>query len=57
MSVTDAAAMLAVGEDAVKRYLLRGQLEGFRLPGGHYRVYVDSVDRLMKGKVGIHVED
>ena len=39
--------MLQVDRDTVKRYLENGKLEGFQLPGKHWRVYKNSVEKMM----------
>lgn len=49
LTPAQAAHLLGVGVDAVTRYFDEGQLEGFRLPSGHRRIYAESVDE-MRGK-------
>lgn len=41
--------MLAVSDESVKRYIQNGKLEGFRLPGGSYRVFTSSITAMMNG--------
>jgi len=48
LTTTEAGKILGLGDEAVKRYLQAGRLEGFKLPGGHYRVFADSVEKLMR---------
>jgi excisionase family DNA binding protein len=45
----DVCERLAVSDETIKNYLDSGRLEGFKLPGGHWRIYSDSVDALMNG--------
>jgi excisionase family DNA binding protein len=35
--------ILGVSDETVKRYLADGKVEGFRLPGGRWRIYADTV--------------
>lgn len=48
MSTTQAGEILSVSDETIKRYLANGKLEGFKLPGGYYRIYEDSVQSLMR---------
>jgi excisionase family DNA binding protein len=47
LSTTQAGKLLSVSDETIKRYLAAGTLKGFKLPGGYYRVFRDSVDALM----------
>lgn len=48
LTTAQAAAMLAVSKDTIRRYVRLGQLEAVRLPSGHYRVYEDQVRKLLR---------
>lgn len=48
LTTAQAAEMLAVSKDTIRRYVRLGQLEAVRLPSGHYRVYEDQVRRLLR---------
>ena len=50
MRTSTAAKILGVTTHTVRNYLDAGKLEGFALPGGMWRVYRDSLDKLMEGK-------
>jgi excisionase family DNA binding protein len=47
--VAEVADLLAVTERTVLRWLDRGQLEGFRSPGGAWRIPGTAVERLRRG--------
>jgi len=47
MTTTEVANLLEVSDETVKSYILKGKLEGFKLPGGHFRIYSSSVAALM----------
>ena len=51
LSVGQAAQLLGVGVDTVHRYLDLGILEGHRLPTGHRRITLESVDRTKRVRV------
>ena len=53
LSVGQAAQLLGVGVDTVHRYLELGILEGHRLPTGHRRITLESVDRTKQSRVRI----
>lgn len=53
LSVGQAAQLLGVGVDTVHRYLDLGILEGHRLPTGHRRITLESVDRTKESRVRI----
>ena len=46
ISTADAAKRLGVSDETIKRYIFGKQLEGFKLPGGHYRIWLDSIDKM-----------
>jgi excisionase family DNA binding protein len=46
LTTGEAAALLGVSVDTVKRYLAQGRLEGINLPSGHRRITRQSVDTL-----------
>lgn len=46
LTTGEAALLLGVSIDTVKRYLEQGVLEGRTLPSGHRRLTRDSVDRV-----------
>jgi predicted site-specific integrase-resolvase len=39
--------MLQMNPMTIKRYLAKGTLDGFKTPGGHYRIFEDSVLKMM----------
>ncbi len=45
-TVADVALQLGVRKQTVYRWIAAGQLRGFRLPGGHFRVPVEELERL-----------
>jgi predicted site-specific integrase-resolvase len=45
-----AAKILGVTPVTVNTYLENGDLEGFKLPSGKWRVFLDSVDALTTGE-------
>lgn len=45
--VSQAAEALGVSSESIRRYLKQGQLRGFQLPGGTWRVDSESVDELI----------
>jgi excisionase family DNA binding protein len=53
LSVGQAALMLGVGVDTIHRYLDLGTLEGTRLPSGHRRITLTSVERAKASRVRI----
>lgn len=53
LSVGQAAQLLGVGVDTVHRYLDLGILEGHRLPTGHRRITLESVDRTKASRVRV----
>lgn len=48
LTTAQAAEMLAVSKDTIRRYVRLGQLEAVRLPSGHYRVHEDQVRALLR---------
>ena len=46
MSVTELAARLGVERKSVYRWLEAGLIIGFRLPGGHYRIPLNELERI-----------
>jgi len=49
LSLGQAASMLGVSVDTVRRYLDNGTLDGCVLPSGHRRIYADSVNAVLAG--------
>lgn len=47
-----AAQLLDVTPATIRSYCEEGKLEFYVLPGGHLRVYRDSLDRMRKGTHG-----
>lgn len=43
LRVDEAATLLDVHEDTVRRWLAEGKLAGIRTPGGHWRVRAESL--------------
>lgn len=48
LTTTEVCNLLRVSDETVKTYILSGKLEGFKLPGGHFRIYADSVTAFMR---------
>ena len=46
ISVTELAARLGVERKSVYRWLEAGLIVGFRLPGGHYRIPLNELERI-----------
>ena len=46
VSTAEAARILGVSDETVKRYFIEKKLDGFKLPGGHYRIFQSSIDRM-----------
>jgi excisionase family DNA binding protein len=53
LAVGQAALMLGVGVDTIHRYVDLGTLEGTRLPSGHRRITLESVERMKASRVRI----
>jgi excisionase family DNA binding protein len=49
LTAKEAADLLHVTDETIRRYVDAGTLEGFRLPGNYVRVFADSVTALMNG--------
>lgn len=49
LSFREACAALGVSRYTLLRYLESGQVDGFRLPGGHWRIRRESVERIRTG--------
>jgi excisionase family DNA binding protein len=47
LTTTQVAERLQVSDETVKNYYVNGDLEGFRLPGGHLRIFADSVAKIL----------
>lgn len=47
VSVSEAARRLSLTADIVRRAVDTGQLDAIRSPGGHRRIIVDSIDRML----------
>lgn len=46
----EAAALLRVDGRTVKRWAQQGKLDGFRTPGGHWRIDEEAVRRMLHGR-------
>ena len=46
----EAAALLRVDARTVKRWAQQGKLDGFRTPGGHWRIDEEAVRRMLHGR-------
>ena len=47
LTVDQVSRRLAVGPDAVRRWLRGGQMPGYRLPGGDWRIRPEDVDAVL----------
>ena len=47
LTVDQVSRRLAVGPDAVRRWLREGQMRGYRLPGGDWRIKTEDVDAVL----------
>lgn len=47
ISIAEAALMLTVSQDTVRRAVDRGDLDSYRTPGGHRRVSLVDVQRMI----------
>ena len=50
MTPSDAARALGVGVKSIRHWLDKGDLEGFTTPGGHARIFTDSVEKIKNNK-------
>lgn len=57
LSVPDAAAYLAVSVETVRRLLLEGQIQGFRLSRAKVRIFKSSVSRYLEEQQTVPVYD
>jgi excisionase family DNA binding protein len=48
VSTKTACKMLGLSDESVKRYIMAGTLRGFRLPSGHFRVELSSIEELIE---------
>jgi excisionase family DNA binding protein len=46
VAVSEAARALGVSVDTIHRWFDDGTLDGFRLPSGHRRILLDSIEHL-----------
>jgi excisionase family DNA binding protein len=46
LSIREAGLRLRVSTDTVRRYLTSGQIKGFRLPSGVWRVPTSEIERI-----------
>jgi len=51
----EAADMLGVSRDSIRRYVDSGAIDGITTPGGHHRIDRESVDSIIAEKVGQNV--
>lgn len=56
LTTATVARMLGVSPETVVSYGERGDLRGFRLPGGHWRFYESSVLEMKNGSRPSEVE-
>ena len=52
LSVAEVAVELGVARITVRRWLKSKVIEGFQLPGGHYRIPVCEVERIQTSRRG-----
>lgn len=57
LSPRDAAALLSVHEDTVKRWAKAGSLKGFRTPGGWWRFCRADIDAFISASQSVAAED
>jgi len=50
ISVTELTTKLGVRRKTVYRWLKAGLVNGFRLPGGHYRIPLNELERISGAK-------
>ena len=51
----EAAQMLGVSRDLIRRYVESGAINGITTPGGHHRIDRESVASIISDKVGQNV--
>lgn len=50
-TLTEAAEMLAVDRETIRRHILNGSIKAFRLNGrGHYRIPADEIECFVGGR-------
>ena len=47
LTVDQVCQRLLIGPDAVRRWLRKGQMRGYRLPGGDWRIKPEDVDAVL----------
>lgn len=47
LGIAAGSKILGVDVKTLERYIDRGQIEGFKLPSGHRRVFIDAIERAM----------
>lgn len=47
LTAAQVARLFSVGRTTVVTWLDRGEIDGFRTPGGHVRIYRDSLERYL----------
>ena len=52
LTVDQVCRHLLVGPDAVRRWLRDGQLRGYKLPGGDWRIKPNDVDAMLVTSLG-----
>lgn len=50
MTPAEAAKELHVGVKSIRHWLDSGELEGFTTPGGHARIFTDSVQKIKSNR-------
>ncbi len=51
LTVDQVCKSLLVGPDAIRRWLRDGQLKGYKLPGGDWRIKPEDVDTVLVSPV------
>ena len=47
LTLKEAAERLSVSTDTMRRWLAKGEIEGRQLPGGHWRIKLSEIERLL----------
>lgn len=53
LTSTEAARVLGVGADTIKKYYAQGLLSGHELPSGHLRVERESLERVKDSRTRV----
>ena len=57
LTVGQVSDLLVIGPDAVRRWLRQGQLLGYKLPGGDWRIRPEDVDAVLTSVDGAKFAD